>query len=55
MTVRRETLEKLAYFVAVCLVVFGSVVPGREVAIGAGMGLIATTVGAKAITRKDDE
>lgn len=52
----RALFEKLSYVVAVGLVVFGSVVPGREVAIGAGMGLLASTVGAKALPgKKEDE
>ncbi len=51
----RDVLEKLAYVVGVGLVIFGSSVPGREVAIGGGMSLIASTVGAKALSSKTAE
>lgn len=51
----RSVLERLSYAIAICLVVFGSVVPGREVAIGAGMGLLATAVSTKAIKKGDDD
>lgn len=51
----RELLSRIAYAVGILLVVYGSAVPGREVAIGGGMSLIAGTVGAKALNRQDDE
>ena len=50
----RQLLDSIAYLVGTLLVVYGCVIPGREVAIGGGMSLIAGTVGAKALSRKED-
>lgn len=51
----RDLLSRIAYAVGILLVVYGSAVPGREVAIGGGMSLIAGTVGAKALNKREEE
>lgn len=47
----RKLLDSVAYLIGLGLVIYGSVHSGAQIAIGAGMGLIAAPV---IVKKKDD-